>query len=356
MARHVIMNLISKTLSRVHLFRRKLYHAGFFRSAEFSAPVISVGNLSMGGTGKTPLTRSIAKFFNEKGMSVWILTRGYKGKREHSGGFILAGQSVDVDEYGDEPSLLARDLKYGVVVVGKNRFEMANSLLQEERPDIIILDDGFQHLKIRRDIDLVLMNEKDLEAKVFPAGMLREGRKSLQAADAFILTKSSTREKFNSLNVYNRPIFELEFHPDCICNLDHKNVGEVSSIRNQKFILMSAIGNPDNFELTVRKLGGKIVGRYDYKDHQQFDHNDLVEILEKSFKSDAKVLVTEKDAEKIKKSLQKIKNFAELCKDEPFNKLTMDTIWYLKIYADFKGGDFWNYLESKMKAMIFTDQ
>ena len=151
---------ISYTWEKIYQIRRFAYKTEIIKSHEFEVPVISIGNLTFGGTGKTPFTMWISRFFNDLDKKVVILTRGYKGKLEHKSGIIRSSNKFGHNpfEYGDEPLLMARRLDKTSIIVGKRRADNLKYYFNKERPDIVLLDDGHQHLKIKRSLNIVLFD------------------------------------------------------------------------------------------------------------------------------------------------------------------------------------------------------
>ena len=156
----VILKLLAKPYAGVMRLRAALYKRGICRAAKLPCRVISVGNLSVGGTGKTPMVLYLAEALKAGGLKVVVISRGYRGRFEKMGGIVSDGQSVlaGAADSGDEPQILARQLKGVPVVVGEDRYRAGRRACTAFAPDVILLDDAFQHLKLRRDLDLVLVD------------------------------------------------------------------------------------------------------------------------------------------------------------------------------------------------------
>ena len=226
--------------------RRALYRAGVLQSKRLPVPVISVGNITMGGAGKTPAVIAIARALIERGLRVGVLTRGYG--RRGAGGVV---ETIDADRYGDEPTLIKRSAPKACVIVGANRYD--NALRNE--CDVFILDDGFQHLQIARDLDIVI------EA---PAHFLRESPHALRDAD--IVVPRSLRITI----------------PD--------------SIRDKRVFAFAALANNDQFFEALAQNGVHVVGTRGFRDHHRYSARDLAALKA----HDADVLVTtQKDWVKI---------------------------------------------------------
>lgn len=276
---------ISKEIyEKLAKFRRKLYKTGILKTKSLPIPVISVGNLSVGGTGKTPITIAIAKYFQEKGHNPCVLSRGYK---RNSKGVIVVSNGkeifVDVNTAGDEPYLIA---KSGIpVVVGESRYEAGLQALVEIKPDIFILDDGFQHYQLERDVDILLVDATKPFWKddLLPVGRLREPRSFNKYADVFVITKSfllspKEKEEFKkTLDFFAKPYFfanekfyrftdgNLEYNFDIMVNVD---IGVFAGLGNnqQFFKYMKDCGI---------KCGFRVKHTVPFPDHATYENLDL---------------------------------------------------------------------------------
>jgi len=283
--------------------RRKLYSAGFFPVFVPNVPVISVGNIVSGGSGKTPFTIYLAKLLQHNGYRVAVSHRGYKGAYEHTNRLVSDrdGLLSGADIAGDEPLLLAEKLAGIPVIVGKKR---KNSLkkLQDQFPDLdyIILDDSFQHLQVRKDYNLVLFNSvtKIGNGFVLPAGLLREPLSALRYADLIIyngedeIPKELTRIGKRVIKVHNR--LERFYLP----NGDDI---DPALIRGKKTALISGIGQPQSFEHTVRSAGIGFDKHYRMPDHYSYSNERMMARLSKEIENNfTYLLTTEKDFTKLK--------------------------------------------------------
>ena len=144
----------------VYRIRRSFFEYGVFKKTTFKVPVISVGNLSFGGTGKTPTIIWLAEWMISQGLTPVVLTRGYKGLLEHSSGLLKSGQKFRLNpiDYGDEPLMISNKMSRGAVIVGKKRAENLIKYFSEVKPDVVLLEDGFQHLQIYRSFNIVLFD------------------------------------------------------------------------------------------------------------------------------------------------------------------------------------------------------
>ena len=193
----LFLSMASKVYGGVVKIRRIFYKNGILISKKLSCPIISIGNITVGGTGKTPMTIYVAQVVKNLGYKVAIISRGYKGKAEKIGGIVSDGKGLLMtpENAGDEPYLMANRLKDVQVIVGKNRFDAGRLAIRKFDPDVIVLDDGFQHLMLQRDLDMVLLDYHRPfgNGHLLPRGVMREPVSALLHADAIILTKSDTR-------------------------------------------------------------------------------------------------------------------------------------------------------------------
>ena len=172
-------------------WRNFFYNLGFFVSRKLPCKVVSIGNLSVGGTGKTPFVLFLANTLKATGLKVAVLSRGYK--RKSAGTLVVSdGNAVqsDLENSGDEPFMLANKLKGIPVVVDENRYRGGQLICNEYNPDVILMDDAFQHRRVFRDVDIVLINSNHRRPKLLPYGLLREPLRNIKRADAVIFTKS----------------------------------------------------------------------------------------------------------------------------------------------------------------------
>jgi len=278
-------------------FKNLLYDKGFKTPKKVEAYVISVGNLTTGGVGKTPVVAEIAKYLISEGEKVAIISRGYGGALSNKQiNLISDGHEVFYNARlaGDEPYWLANNTK-AVVVTSKSRIKAAEYAIKEFGVTKIILDDGFQHRKLHRDLDIVLIDsEKQLGNNCqLPAGPLRETAKSLARADRIIVVSKNVNHdaamKFaNSISDKTKLITCLcKTEPDIVYNIKS---GEVLPV-NQEVIAMSAIGQPEQFFKFLE--GYKILNKVTFDDHHQYEKEDIP-------CTDIPVITTEKDAVKLK--------------------------------------------------------
>jgi tetraacyldisaccharide 4'-kinase len=268
--------------------------------------VISIGNITIGGTGKTPAAIAIAEEAKKRGFGPIILTRGYLGKAK--GPCFVQGAGNPV-EFGDEAVLMAERLKDVPIVKCADRYEggmFALSLNPESRiPNpVFILDDGFQHWRLYRDIDIVLIDGLNPfgNRKLFPLGPLREPLKELNRADIFVITKSRNEALLNELKSINpaAPVFFSEYRITKLKDINGREL-PIDVLKEKKVYAFCGIANPDSFKKTIMSLCGELAGFKAHRDHYKYAQGDIayLESLSQKHSSDY-LITTEKDMVKLK--------------------------------------------------------
>lgn len=278
-----------------------LYKIRLLKSKKLPCKVISVGNITVGGTGKTPVVETLARMCVMAGKSPVILSRGY-GRRQK--GICLGHPQASYREIGDEPAMLARKLKGVPVVVGPNRFEAGRVALKNFNPAVVILDDGFQHLALKRDLDIVLIDATDPfgQGYLTPRGFLREPLRNLNRAHLFLITRSdeggSLSEVQHTLRALNprAPIWISHHRPSAIRTFQDLVERDPSSLVNKKILAFAGIGNGSSFLKTLEKMGLSPIRFLPFPDHHPYTLEELKEIeaLACSLQVDG-VITTEKD-------------------------------------------------------------
>ena len=292
---------LSLLFCAVSFLRARMYDLGVLRSYPVSSKVICVGNLTSGGTGKTPLIRWLAQEFQKRGKRVAVLSRGYK--RSSSQILKVNPSSNDFSKYGDEPLQLSRQLRGTSVYVGSDRLMAAHEIVQAEMPDVILLDDGFQHRRLRRDLDFVVMDPTQPHWMYWPLplGLGREGRWALKRASAVMLTKTNLAKvsDIEKLKLQDFKVFEFTSSLSRCRTLDGEIWG-LDRLKGERVVLLSALGNPASFEKLVRLHNINIVFHKVFPDHHQFRKGDIANFLRAADKVEAdRILITEKDAVKL---------------------------------------------------------
>jgi len=293
---------------------RSLLYSTVKRPKALPAKVISIGNLVLGGTGKTPATMAIAREARRAGMWPCILTRGYKGRVK--GPCLVTtgdGPLMGPLDAGDEAYMMAELLREVPVVKGPDRY-MAGRFFLENLPEhmdpsgvIFILDDGFQHWGLKRDIDVVLIDSSVClgEERLFPEGRLREPLRALGRADVVVLTKiegTEPRVIMENIDVVRRhnpcvPLYKAYFVPVCLVDTEG-GTGDVGRLRHRKVYAFAGIANTSHFRSMLVSLGADVTGFKRFGDHHKYTEEDLREIEEEAGGLD--VITTEKDLVKLK--------------------------------------------------------
>ena len=285
-------------------FKNFFYDIKLNRKKSVDCQIISVGNLSFGGTGKTPTVISIVKHLKNKGKSVAVLSRGY-GRKTKNTFLVSDGLKIEANwEFcGDEPYLLANSLSNVPVVVDNNRHRGSLFIIQNFNPDVIILDDGFQHRKLHRDIDILLIDcsAKKESFQLFPYGKLREPIKEIKRADILLFSKSNLGKiNIKSKFYKNKHSYKTNLIPtNFLLDKSNKKIKTIS-FRNKNCVLVSGIGNPNNFYKTALSLNLSIVEHIAFKDHQFYGKKEWLRIEKAFIKNQGEyILTTEKDMLKI---------------------------------------------------------
>ncbi len=281
----------------VQKIRELAYRFEFLSSQCADIPVISVGNIALGGSGKTPFTIYLAEQLSSLGYLPAIVSRGYKGKYREP--FMVvswgdgSGPIVPPDVSGDEPNLMAQRLKSVPVIVARKRLDGCRAA-KGLGCDVVALDDGFQHLPLKRDLNLALLTGN--EDYLFPLGSLREPKSALRRADLFILPKGQDPKPDVIDIIGNKSIFHFEVVPSGILTSDGILIG-ITEPAFTKVVLASAIANPHRFRSTAERLGWQVIDHMAFPDHHQFSQRDFESIAEAA--GPLPVIVTEKDLVKL---------------------------------------------------------
>ena len=315
----IFLSMVSKVYGGAVKLRHEIYQKGVIKSKRLPCRVISVGNLSVGGTGKTPMTIYLARLIQDLGKRAVIISRGYKGRAEKAGGIVSDGKALLMgpETAGDEPYMMAEKLKNMPVIVGKNRFEAGMLAVRRFKPDILLLDDAFQHLKLGRDLDLVLLDCRRPfgNGHLLPRGIMREPVSALSRADALILTRSNVvldhRSAHHRLKSYaltaDIPVFKALHVPYIYKVIKKEPRFSVKSssgvpsfslefLKDRKAFVFSGLADNDNFHRTVHRLDCFISGSMEFPDHHAYSGADIQNIIEMARQVKADCLVTtEKD-------------------------------------------------------------
>ncbi|HEY7445329.1 MAG TPA: tetraacyldisaccharide 4'-kinase [Vicinamibacterales bacterium] len=293
------LRLLSDVYGSVALARRRWYISHPAARRRLDRPVISIGNLSVGGTGKTPLVAAIARLLVEMGERPSILSRGYK-RRSGSDEVVIVsdGHSVlaDVEHAGDEPYMLARAVPESAVVVSTSRHAAGRVAETRLGCTVHLLDDGFQHFRLERDIDLLIVTSADrANPYPLPLGRLREPFSVARSADAVFVGAGEVAG-----DVDGRPVFQMNRTieaPRPIPSDIQPGLAEPVSVNLPGPVFaMAGIANPQRFFDDLQGTGWHLVGTRSFADHHQFSTSEIVDVLRTAASAGAKaVLTTEKD-------------------------------------------------------------
>jgi len=283
------------------------YEGKYLRAAKLRTPVISIGNLTVGGTGKTPFAAYLARYLNSEGYETAILSRGYKRKGT---GRVEVSNKQEVlaspEEGGDEPYLLAQSCPGVRVVVDADRAAAGRWLEGGEQLAALILDDGFQHLKLERDLNLVLIDATDPEGggQIIPFGRLREPLTSLRRADAIVVTRSDhpfdqalLDQTIRTYCQKDVPVFFAYHDLMRLLRLDQPGSLTPVQLSGEPVAILSGVARPDLFSSDVEHYGALPVLRRDFPDHHRYDAAEFTQFENDAMAKGARLIVTtEKDA------------------------------------------------------------
>ena len=271
------MNPLSTIYGGIVGTRNTFYDRGWLRARRLDGPVVSVGNLSAGGSGKTPFVMLLGELLKARGVKFDVLSRGY-GRT--SRGVLLVDPSGLPQEFGDEPLLIARKLQVPVIV-GEDRYQAGRFAESRFGPQLHLLDDGFQHRALARDFDIVLVTPQDANDRLLPSGRLREPLNSLRRADALVLASGATAEAFP---LEGKPVWRVRR------GIKAANVP-------QRPVVFCGIARPQGFVLQLRTASIEPVAEAFYRDHHAYSEKDIRELIALKQRSEAGGFVTtEKDA------------------------------------------------------------
>lgn len=313
---------LSHVYGKVVRLRNRSYDIGEKQVRTLPCPVISVGNITVGGAGKTPMTLYLARELRQRGFRPMIVSRGYGGTASKHGGVASDGNAVLMDsrEAGDEPYMMAVELETVPVVVGQNRFAAAMCGIARFSPDVIVLDDGFQHRKLFRDLDLLLLDASYPlgNGYLLPRGPLREPMEGMGRADMFVLTRSQkTRHAGESFKTFIKSIHSIPSlmeKPVITSNHDPVIRGQImagtrdmvspahmNTEQSIKAFAFSGIAQNRDFRKSLAGLGFQLNGHLNFPDHHPYTQRDLEMVIRKAEKIPGSSLVTtQKDLSRLK--------------------------------------------------------
>ena len=284
-----------------------LYKTGWLKQKSAPCHTISVGNLVLGGVGKTPFTMFLARLFKNMGKKVMVVTRGYKGQTNHplvSNGYKTLLTPL---EAGDEAYLLAKNLKGIPIIRGKNRYQAIMSVFKDFLPDIIILDDAFQHYALKRDLDIVLLSAHSPFGKghLLPRGRFREPISALNRAQAVVIThvkeenQGKKLKKFLKKRFPDLTVFTGDIEIEKMVSIQGKEI-ELSALSDKCLLAFCGLAEPVYFYQTCKDLNLGITHFLNYPDHHRYTKKDVLHLIEIAKKNKIDTLITtEKDMVKL---------------------------------------------------------
>lgn len=295
---------LGRLYGRLMELREGLYRRGLLASYRAPVPVISVGNLAVGGTGKTPMVDWVVRHLLKRNLRVAVVSRGYGGSSKGAVTVVSEGKGPLVDSRlcGDEPFLLARRNPGAVVITAPRRAEGVRAAVQEHGAQVVVLDDGFQHLAVRRDSDLVLLDSRHPfgNGHTLPAGLLREFPSALQRAGLCILTRCEDLHQDGS-EPDPRRLRSSHVLSDRALGLDGQEV-PLASLSGLKGLAFAGIAHPEGFFSDLRRAGVTLARTLAFGDHVVYDAPQLERIREQARGMDY-LITTEKDGVKLEASL-----------------------------------------------------
>lgn len=293
-------------------FRLALYRFHLLPIRRLPLKVISLGNLTAGGTGKTPHAVLLALYLQRKGIKVAILSRGYRGTKSNTGAVISDGRSLlgTVAEGGEEPFLLAQKLPGVPVVIGKDRYRAGMLCAQQWQTEWVILDDGFQHLRLRREIDILLWpaHQPFGSEGLLPLGLLREPKKEIRRADGILITHSERLDPSRRKDLVEQirfqtpatPIFFSEHKPMVLWRYPDQKVFHPAWLGGKRLLAFCGLADPESLRFSLQQLGADPVRLVQFPDHHFYREKDKRAMEKQSRSLDINLMVTtEKDALKL---------------------------------------------------------
>jgi len=310
--------------------RGQLFDRGIFSTLKMSRPVISVGNLTVGGTGKTPFSIWLLQRIQSQGLNPGFVSRGYKSVSKEP----RSVTRVEAKEFGDEPSLVRETLPTIPVYVGANRSRTIQKMLAESSADLVVADDAFQHRRLERDLDIVLIDamEPSWHYRFLPAGRAREGFQALSRAQVVVISKANLADPLQlqfldeQLRHFAGLQLKMNYKLGGFRNLHHRRQTLTGAI-----FLVSGVGRPKSVEVL---LPSKPVEHNTFADHYEYTKKDVKEILKDFRASGAENLVT------TTKDAVKLNQFSEL----------KGMLWEMELAVDIEGDV--NELDRKIDRLV----
>ena len=302
----IIASILSFFYLGVVNLRNWLYDHKIFKEVKLSCPVISVGNISVGGTGKTPCVIMLTQILKKNGFQPAVISRGYGGRSISPANIVSDGNKIflDGETAGDEPYLIAKALQGVPVITGTKRRTTGQVAIDKFGANVLICDDAMQHRQIFRDINLVLLDSKGFHGNyhVLPRGKLREPIKEIRRAGAILLTHADEEVKIDAkieelIKTEKIPVFQSIHQPEDIISGDGSVRKPVSELKGKKVSAFCGIANPGSFEKTLLAAGAKTLSFDIFPDHHRYSEKEIEKLKTGFIKSGADYLITtQKDA------------------------------------------------------------
>jgi tetraacyldisaccharide 4'-kinase len=285
-----LLSLLAMVHSILVQARYRLYRWGIFPTKRLPLKVVCVGNMTMGGTGKTPMVEYIARTLRGVGMEVAVLSRGYKGKQEKGLAVVSDGNTIllSQSESGDEPFLLAYRLQGIPVLVGRNRYQSGKMAYQRFGTQVAVLDDGYQHIQLDRDMNLLLVDGREGfgNGHLFPRGPLREPLEGLARADGFLITRAELEDRTQAVEEMLRHwnskagVYRGRYVPEHLYDpvTDHRH--PLDDLRGKRVLAFAGLANPEYFFELLTSLGAILDREIIFRDHHRYTQRDLEAIQE----------------------------------------------------------------------------
>ncbi len=304
------LHLLSWLYGAIMRLRRIFYERGFITRHRLPCFVISVGNLCVGGTGKTPLTLHLAELLRNMGLKVAVISRGYRGSGEKNGCVVSDGQNIlcEARHAGDEPYLIASLIQNVPVVVGKDRVAAGKTSLKQFKPDVLVLDDGFQHLRLKRDLNLLLLDARKPFGNgfVLPRGTLREPTSAIDDADAVIVTRCNIATPGAGMEPFRRrsqPVFHAS-HRSVLRGIlpahtrpaggfgDQLTAADRGKLKGMRVFAFSGLADNNAFWSSLSTWGAELGGVMGFSDHHPYNVSDIRHIVRTAQTTGSDCLVT----------------------------------------------------------------
>lgn len=302
---HIILYALSIAYGAAVRLRYFLYKYGILKARRLPCKVISVGNITVGGSGKTPMAIHIAGILKAKGIRVVILSRGYRGAAGKGISAVSDGKNIMLGpvDAGDEPYLMARRLPGVPVVIGADRVKAGIYAIDKFNPHCIILDDGFQHIRLARDLDILLVDGQAGfgNGYLLPRGILREPMAGLKRATAaFVKGGNLNASDSEALKKPEIPVLKFNYRPAKLRDLRGGFASDTALLNGKKVLAVAGIAGPESFFKTLAGLNAAIVKTIVYPDHHDYTRTDVEKIKAEASRSGADIIVTtEKDGVKL---------------------------------------------------------